>query len=127
MSWSGFAGWAIAAAALAALAGLAFIHLREKPLAVRAVRFEVRLPEKSGAEFFKLSPNGEFLVVADTTSHKLEVRSLNSLEFRTLAGTDNATYPFWSPDSASIGFFAGGKLKKISVNGGPVQTSVRCA
>ena len=32
------------------------------------------------------------------------------------------SYPFWSPDSGSIGFFAGGKLKKISVNGGPVQT-----
>jgi len=121
-SWLGFAGWAIAAAALAALAALAFIHFREKPPAARAVRFEVRMPEKSGAEFFKLSPDGELLVVADTASHKLEVRSLNSLEFRTLAGTDNASYPFWSPDSGSVGFFAGGKLKKISVNGGPVQT-----
>ena len=121
-SWLGIAGWAIAAAALAGLAALALVHFREKPLAVRAVRFEVRLPEKSGAAFFKLSPNGELLVIADTASHKLEVRALDSLEFRTLPGTDNASYPFWSPDSASIGFFAGGKLKKISVNGGPIQT-----
>ena len=89
-SWRGIAGWAITAAALAALAALAFIHFREKPQAVRAVRFEVRMPEKSGAAFFKLSPNGELLVVADTATHKLEVRALDSLEFRTLAGTDNA-------------------------------------
>jgi eukaryotic-like serine/threonine-protein kinase len=27
-------------------------------------------------------------------------------------------YPFWSPDSNLIGFFAGGKLKKIEVSGG---------
>jgi predicted Ser/Thr protein kinase len=119
MSWLGFAGWAIAAAALAALAMLAFVHFHEKP---RAVRFEVRMPEKSGASFFKLSPNGELLVVADTATRKLEVRALDSLEFRTLPGTDNARYPFWSPDSGNIGFFAGGKLKRISVHGGPVQT-----
>jgi WD40 repeat protein/predicted Ser/Thr protein kinase len=114
--------WTAAGVFAIALAALAFVHFREKPPAVRSVRFEVRMPDKSGAAFFKLSPNGELMVIADTATHKLEIRSLNSLEFRTLAGTDNATYPFWSPDSASIGFFAGGKLKKISVNGGPVQT-----
>ena len=39
-----------------------------------------------------------------------------------LAGTEEATYPFWSPDSRWIAFFSRDKLKKISVNGGPVQT-----
>ena len=39
-----------------------------------------------------------------------------------LPGTDSAAFPFWSPDSHFIGFFAGGKLKKIDVSGGPPQT-----
>ena len=39
-----------------------------------------------------------------------------------LPGTDGATYPFWSPDSRFLAFFAGGKLKKIGVTGGPPQT-----
>lgn len=38
------------------------------------------------------------------------------------AGTDGADYPFWSPDSRSVGFFAGGKLRKIEASGGPAQT-----
>ncbi len=40
----------------------------------------------------------------------------------TLTGTDGAGQPFWSPDSQSVGFFAGGKLKTINVRGGPPQT-----
>ena len=39
-----------------------------------------------------------------------------------LPGTEGAEYPFWSPDSRFLGFFAGGKLKKIDVIGGPPQT-----
>jgi Tol biopolymer transport system component len=38
-----------------------------------------------------------------------------------LAGTEGATYPFWSPDSRTVAFFAGGKLKKVDVSGGPVS------
>ena len=38
-----------------------------------------------------------------------------------LAGTDGAVYPFWSPDSHTLGFFADGKLKKIDIDGGPSQ------
>src|SRR5262249_24463298 len=37
-------------------------------------------------------------------------------------GTDGASYPFWSPDSRSIGFFAEGKLKRIDLGGGSPQT-----
>jgi eukaryotic-like serine/threonine-protein kinase len=52
----------------------------------------------------------------------LWVRSLDSLEAKLLAGTENASYPFWSPDSQSIGFFAlPRKLKTIPVAGGPAQ------
>jgi Tol biopolymer transport system component len=39
-----------------------------------------------------------------------------------LANTENASSPFWSPDSRFIGFFADGKLKKIEASGGPALT-----
>ena len=50
------------------------------------------------------------------------VRALDSLELKSLAGTDGASWPFWSPDGAFLAFFAQGKLKKIAVGGGPAQT-----
>ena len=37
---------------------------------------------------------------------------------RPLSGTEEARHPFWSPDSKSVGFFAGGKLKRIDISGG---------
>jgi len=53
---------------------------------------------------------------------KLWLHSLDSLESNALEGTDGASYPFWSPDSENIGFFAQGKLKRIPRMGGLVQT-----
>ena len=48
----------------------------------------------------------------------LYVRPLESLEARALPGTQEAGRPFWSPDSKSLAFVAGGKLKRIEVAGG---------
>ncbi len=51
------------------------------------------------------------------------VRPLDSLKPHPLAGTDDATArPFWSPDSRSLGFAAGGKLKVVGLNGAPPRT-----
>jgi Tol biopolymer transport system component len=52
----------------------------------------------------------------------LFVRSLSTFEPRPLPGTEDAFFPFWSPDSRYIGFFKGGKLMKVDVNGGPPVT-----
>ena len=52
----------------------------------------------------------------------LWVRSLESFAAQALPDTDGASYPFWSPDSQFIGFFAQRKLRKIRVSGGPPQT-----
>jgi serine/threonine protein kinase len=49
------------------------------------------------------------------------VRSLESGHAEALAGTEGATYPFWSADGRSIGFFSDRKLKKVSATGGPIQ------
>ncbi|MGH9785744.1 MAG: hypothetical protein ACRD88_16345, partial [Terriglobia bacterium] len=43
---------------------------------------------------------------------------MDSLETRPIEGTQGAAAPFFSPDGQWLGFFAGGKLRKISIAGG---------
>jgi Tol biopolymer transport system component len=52
----------------------------------------------------------------------LWVRSLDAAGTQPLPGTTGARRPFWSPDSRSIGFFAGSDLKRIEARGGPALT-----
>jgi Tol biopolymer transport system component len=73
-----------------------------------------------------ISPDGRYLVFSGAQTQSgiapLWVRPLTSLTAQPLAGTEGAYFPFWSPDSKSIGFFVGDKLKRIEVTGGPVLT-----
>jgi serine/threonine-protein kinase len=74
-----------------------------------------------------LSPNGEMLAFAATDASgesSLWIRLLSSSEARKLEQTEGALLPFWSPDSQFIGFWAGGKLKKIKPSGGTPETIV---
>ena len=75
-----------------------------------------------------LSPDGKLIAfTAVSTRGNLEiwVRPLNSLEAHPIEGTDEAYYPFWSPDSRSLGFFVPGKLKRVDLNGGsPTDVTV---
>src|SRR5215813_10507970 len=68
-----------------------------------------------------ISPDGTQIVFSTKAEGKtqLYVRSLDKLTPQPLVGTQNATWPFWSPDSRSIAFFADSKLKRIDVSGGP--------
>jgi len=68
-----------------------------------------------------LSPDGRSLAyVATTSTGKSHVwlRSMDSLQARSLPGTEDARYPFWSADSRRVAFFAGGKLKTVDTAGG---------
>ena len=72
-----------------------------------------------------LSPDGTRLAfVARGTDQKvrLYVRSLDQSQASPLSGTEDAQDPFFAPDGQWIGFFAGGRLKKISVQGGAAVT-----
>jgi len=51
---------------------------------------------------------------------QLYLRSMNAFEARPLADTQRAVAPFFSPDGKWLGFFADGKLKKVSTTGGVV-------
>ncbi len=65
-----------------------------------------------------ISPNGQWLaIVAFTTEGpQLWLRALDEAAVRLLPGTNGVEYPFWSPDSNSIAFFANLELKRIDVN-----------
>jgi hypothetical protein len=71
-----------------------------------------------------LSPDGTHLayVARQGGTQQLYLRAMDSLEARPILGTDGAAEPFFSPDSQWLGFFSGGKLKKISVSGGTALT-----
>lgn len=63
-------------------------------------------------------------VIARRSTDKtvLFVRSVGQLEWKELVGTEDASYPFWSPDSKSIGFFAAGQLRRVDLADGIVRT-----
>jgi eukaryotic-like serine/threonine-protein kinase len=125
-------GWAVAGlATLAALVlGGFYVNLALRPSPV--VRSSI-LPPPGGAFVLMssasgppvISPDGmrlAFTARDDKSRIMLYVRPLNALTAQALTGTEEAMYPFWSPDSRQVGFFAGGKMKKIDASGGPPQT-----
>jgi Tol biopolymer transport system component len=70
-----------------------------------------------------VSPDGQRLALITMAEGRTQlwVRTLGDIVAQALAGTEGAGYPFWSPDSRTIGFFADGKLKKIDAAGGAPQ------
>jgi len=124
--------WLVAGiAALIALAvGAAYVLQAPKPAAVvessilppPGTSFVTMLPASGPAV---LSPDGTRIAFSardDKSKVLLYVRPLTSLSAQPLPGTEEAMYPFWSPDSREIGFFTPGKMKKINAGGGPPQT-----
>jgi eukaryotic-like serine/threonine-protein kinase len=131
-SWWGWAATAILATAIAI--ALAVVRVRGTSAGAELVRFSINPPEGtvfSGSSSstvavpqFALSPDGRAIVLgAEALGGRpmLWLRSLQEVAARAMPGTENAQDPFWSPDSRWIGFFAEGKLKKISAAGGAAQ------
>jgi len=52
---------------------------------------------------------------------QLWLRPLDQATAQPLAGTEGGNYPFWAPDSRALGFFAGGRLKRLDLGGGAPQ------
>jgi serine/threonine-protein kinase len=71
-----------------------------------------------------LSPDGTHLayVGVQGATQQLYLRAMDSLEAKLIPGTEGATEPFFSPDGQWLGFFAGQKLKRVSVSGGAALT-----
>ncbi len=117
---------ALLALALAlATIGLAWATLTRRPAAeARVVKLSLLPPEKTSFAGVAVSPDGRWIAFTAATGGKVQlwVRALDASESKALGGTESATKPFWSPDSRTVGFFAGGKLKKIDAAGGIVST-----
>jgi eukaryotic-like serine/threonine-protein kinase len=114
----------------AVIAGVTVWNVKPTPAAPRAVtRYAITLPQGqqlaglNGAPSVAISPDGAHLayVAREGSTQQLYLRAMDSLEARPIPTTEGAINPFFSPDSRWLGFFAGGKLKKVSVSGGAVQ------
>ncbi len=117
---AGWRTWAIGLAVLiAAVIGIGSLYDRAAMTAPE-MRVEITTPPTTESQSFAISPDGRKIAfVADTEAGPaLWLRPLNSSVARPLRGTEGATYPFWSPGSDSIGFFASNKLKRVNIDDG---------
>jgi hypothetical protein len=88
------------------------------------MRVEISTPPTSDPISLAISPDGRKVVFVGTSEgrQQLWLRPLASPNALPIGGTDGASFPFWSPDSRSIGFFASGTLKRIDIAGGAAKT-----
>ncbi len=115
-------GW-IAAGGLALLLMALAIWWRASKPDERTAYFAAPLP--FSARDLAVSPNGHTIAVVGRESERknlLWIYEPGSQEATSIANTEGANFPFWSPDGRSVGFFADGRLKRVDVAGGPVQT-----
>jgi len=124
LPWA-FAGFALVLAII--FASLYITGLKPRPV----LRAQIVAPEKLRFNFTgdnggppAISPDGTHMVFSAIAEGKsqLYVRSMSTLTPQPLPGTEDAIFPFWSPDSRSVAFFANGKLRRIEIAGGPALT-----
>ena len=123
---------ALATIALIAAAAVAWRMSRSGALASDQVQFTIAPPENTSfggpaaggtgtAAQLAISPDGRNIafVAGAQSEFQLWLRPVASADARAIQGTEGAAFPFWSHDSRFIAFFAGGKLKKVAIAGGP--------
>ena len=120
--WKKALPWAVCVG----LAAWALYSLVSRPHATAPlVQFEITAPAGHQFSEFRVSPDGSAVVFAATArqgSRTLWLRRIDSTELSELPKTENATFPFWSPDSNAIAFFSGGKLRRLDLASNTVQT-----
>ena len=132
-----YVGWAVASlvAILLVASSLALLGLRSEPAQIDSEPVVFSVSPPAGGAFsnplatvpapqFAMSPDGRQLVFVAAGADgipRLWVRPLAAADARPLAGTEGAAYPFWSPNSRSIGFFAQRVLKTVDTNGAAPQ------
>jgi eukaryotic-like serine/threonine-protein kinase len=114
---------AIATAIMILLAVPAFLYFRTERTP-KLKRYHLALPPMSDDHSLTVSPDGRsiaFLATSTGTAASLYLRDIGSLNPRKINGTEGASYPFWSADSVSIGFFQKGRLKTLHISSGSIR------
>lgn len=122
--------WLVPAAvcALSVLGTLAWYGQPARPQQVGAIRFRVRAPGTAmaiGGPAYPpqaLSPDGRHLAFA-LSGNQLALKQIDSAEVATFDGVPSTSWPFWSPDSRTIGFFDNGVLKQLDMRSGSTRIS----
>jgi len=122
--------WPAAAAmiGISALIGWGISRVSQTTIDERIIRLQIAPPEGgriNPENGLAVSPDGRTLAYVATVQGSAEiwVRPLDGAEARRLPGTENARWPFWSPDSRSIAFWASiVKLVRVDVAGGSPVT-----
>jgi serine/threonine protein kinase/Tol biopolymer transport system component len=115
--------WIVAGLLGAALAVVVALPYGRPSVVAPETRLEITTPSTADPISFAISPDGRQMVFVASAdgAPRLWLRPLAATNAQPLAGTEGASYPFWSPGSRSIGFFDGSKLKRIDIGGGPPQ------
>ncbi|MFZ1919642.1 MAG: protein kinase [Terriglobales bacterium] len=118
--------WAVAAVLALVCIGVTVKFMARAPQATRVVRASLLPP--LGSSFlpysFAIAPDGNrvaFVALGADGKTALWVRGLSSYNAQQITGTEGAVFPFWSPDSLHIGFFAQGRLKAVDLANSSVQ------
>jgi serine/threonine protein kinase len=116
---------AIAAVVATAMVAVMWPSHRDDP--PPELRVDVALPSRVVPFSEALSPDGRSIAFASASDGRVRlwVHSLASGRARPLRGTEGANYPFWSPDSRHLGFFADGILKRIDLEAESVRPVTR--
>ena len=132
-----YGAWVLAATAVASLvAGATLIWVaapRGSAPTAPLARFSIVPPDNTmvlrDSTSAVVSPDGRMVIIATGTGLRggadnptgLWLRSIDSLNIRPLAGTEDGRMPFWSPDTRQIAYFTDRKLKRIAIETGHID------
>jgi len=115
--------WTLAIA-FAALAVAAWVRIHGQPPAP-TTRYVLNIPDRQQFVMVNgipavFSPDGRAIVYSGVgpQGKQFYYRRLDELDPHPLAGTDNASTPFFSPDGKTVGFSQGPSLRTVSISGG---------
>jgi Tol biopolymer transport system component len=122
-SWRRWLPWSVAAVAVVVAAFETVAAYRGHSTAGQTSELRLQVVTAGSTYDVTLSPDGRQLVSGgDNEGDPLWLRPLDSEVAKPLPGTESGGATFWSPDSKSIGFVVGEKLKRIDLATGAIQT-----
>ena len=122
--WKRAIPWSIAVVSVAIAISIAFWSSWQStspPLTKFVIGPALAAPSASfSGNDLAISADGRLILYRTNTDKgsQLYLRSLDDPVEKPIPGTESAVSPFFSPDGKSVGFFAGGQLKKVSLSGG---------